>query len=74
MGHFGVDKTLDILKEKFCWPHMRKDVQRHCSRCISCLKAKSRTMPHANAPWEDIRMDFVPPRWSEVMTWQQAII
>jgi len=67
MGHFGVDKTLDLLKEKFYWPHMRKDVQRHCSRFISCLMAKSRTMPHglytplpiANAPWEDINMDFV---------------
>ena len=67
MGHFGVDKTLDLLKEKFYWPHMRKDVQRHCSRCISCLKAKSRIMPHglytplpiANAPWEDISMDFI---------------
>jgi len=23
MGHFGVDKTLDLLKEKFYWPHMR---------------------------------------------------
>ena len=67
MGHFGVDKTLDLLKENFYWPHMRKDVQRHCSRCISCLKEKSRTMPHglytplliANAPWEDISMDFI---------------
>jgi len=30
MGHFGVDKTLELLKEKFFWPHMRRDVQRHC--------------------------------------------
>jgi len=67
MGHFGVDKTLDLLKGKFFWPHMRPDVQRHCFRCISCLKAKSKTMPHglytplpiANAPWEDINMDFI---------------
>ena len=67
MGHFGVDKTLDLLKGKFFWPHMRKDVQRHCFRCISCLKAKSKTMSHglytplpiANAPWEDNSMDFI---------------
>ena len=67
MGHFGVDKTLDLLKGKFFWPHMRRDVQRHCFRCISCLKAKAKTMPHelytplpiANAPWEDISMDFI---------------
>ena len=30
MGHFGVDKTLNILKEKFFWPHMRRDVPRYC--------------------------------------------
>jgi len=41
VGHFGVDKTLELLKVKFFWPHMKKDVERHCYRCISCLKAKS---------------------------------
>ena len=67
MGHFGVDKTLKLLKRKFFWPHMRKDVQTHCHRCISCLKAKSTTMPHrlcthipfSSAPWEYISMDFI---------------
>jgi len=60
-------KTLELLKGKLFWPHMRKEVERHCHRCISCLKAKSKTMPHAlytslpfaSAPWEDISMDFI---------------
>jgi len=67
MGHFGVDKTLELLKGKFFWPHMRRDVQRHFFTCISCLKAKSKTMSHglytllpfASAPWKDISMDFI---------------
>ena len=67
MGHFGVEKTLDLLKGKIFWPHMRRDVQRHCFICISCLKDKSKTIPHglytllpiASAPWEDISMDFI---------------
>nr|KYP34762.1 Transposon Ty3-I Gag-Pol polyprotein [Cajanus cajan] len=67
MGHFGVEKNLIFLKEKFYWPHMRIDVQRNCSKCITCLKAKSRVMPHglytplpiASSPWVDISMDFV---------------
>jgi len=46
MSHFGVDKILELLKGKFFWLHMRKDVQRHCHRCISCLKAKSKAMSH----------------------------
>ena len=67
VGNFGVVKTLELLKGKFFWPHMRKDVQRHCHRCISFLKDKSKTMlhglytplPFASAPWEDISMDFI---------------
>ena len=62
MGHFGVEKTLELLKGKFFWPHMRRDIQRHCFRCISCLKSKSKAMPHgfytplpfASAPSEDM--------------------
>ncbi|XP_019435873.1 PREDICTED: uncharacterized protein LOC109342321 [Lupinus angustifolius] len=27
MGHFGSQKTLDILHDHFYWPHMRRDVQ-----------------------------------------------
>ena len=46
---------------------MRKDVQRHCHRCIPCLKSKSKTMarglythlPLVYAPWKDISMDFI---------------
>nr|KYP35911.1 Retrovirus-related Pol polyprotein from transposon 17.6 [Cajanus cajan] len=37
MGHFGVEKTLSFLKDKLFWPHMRRDVERFCSRCIACL-------------------------------------
>ena len=67
MGHFGIDKTLVLLKEKFYWPHMKKDVHKHCTRCVACLQAKSRVMPHGlytplpipSAPWVDISMDFV---------------
>ncbi|RVW85784.1 Transposon Ty3-G Gag-Pol polyprotein [Vitis vinifera] len=37
MGHFGVRKTLDILHEHFFWPKMKRDVERACARCITCL-------------------------------------
>ena len=41
MGHFGIAKTLDILKEHFFWPHMRRDVERVCSCYITYKQAKS---------------------------------
>jgi len=46
---------------------MKRDVQMYCLKCIACLQAKSKVMPHglytpfsvAYAPWKDISMDFV---------------
>ncbi|KAK9177819.1 hypothetical protein WN943_027008 [Citrus x changshan-huyou] len=46
MGHFGIAKTLDVLKEHFFWPHMKRDVERICEKCITCKHAKSRILPH----------------------------
>jgi len=46
---------------------MKKDVHRHCTRCVAYLQAKSRVMPHGlytpvpipSAPWVDISMEFI---------------
>ena len=46
MGHFGVQKTLEILQEHFFWPHMRRDVHKFCGHCIVCKQAKSKVKPH----------------------------
>jgi len=46
MGHFGIDKTLVFLKEKFFWPLMKKDVHKYCTKCVAYLQAKSRVMLH----------------------------
>ena len=67
MGHFGIKKTLDVLSDHFFWPHMKRDVERICKKCITCKQAKSKAMPHGlytplpipNEPWVDISMDFV---------------
>jgi hypothetical protein len=67
MGHFGVAKTLGILHEHFFWPHMKRDVERICDKCITCKQAKSKLKPHGlytplpipSEPWTDISMDFV---------------
>ena len=62
MGHFGVSKNLGVLQEHFYWPHMKRDVERICGRCITCRQAKSRVQPHGfytplpipSEPWVDI--------------------
>ncbi|KAK1679650.1 hypothetical protein QYE76_040498 [Lolium multiflorum] len=67
MGHFGHEKTLLMLADHFCWPKMRRDVDRYVKRCITCNKSKCKLKPHGlytllpapTTPWEDISMDFV---------------
>ncbi|XP_072081053.1 uncharacterized protein [Arachis hypogaea] len=67
MGHFGVQKTLDVLSEHFYWPRMRRDVEKFCAKCVACKQAKSKSLPHGlyaplpvpMHPWVDISMDFV---------------
>src|SRR2546422_11758998 len=41
-GHFGIDKTLNILNEHFFWPNMKKDVAKLCKACLACKQAKSK--------------------------------
>lgn len=66
-GHFGVAKTLNVMQEHFYWPHMRRDVEKSCERCVTCKQAKSKVQNHGLYtplpiplhPWHDISMDFV---------------
>ena len=65
--HFGIDKTLSLLKEKYYWPQMYKDVQKFVKSCGVCQVAKGVsqniglytpiTIPEK--PWTNISMDFV---------------
>ncbi|CAA7034297.1 unnamed protein product [Microthlaspi erraticum] len=67
MGHFGVAKTIQIMRDHFHWPHMIRDVERICARCTTCKLAKSKVQPHGlytplpipSQPWTDVSMDFV---------------
>ena len=45
MGHFGVNKTLEILEELSYWLHLQKQVSKFCEKCRK--KAKSKVYPMA---------------------------
>ena len=40
VGHFGIDKTLSLLKDKYYWPQIYKDVQKVVKSCRVCQVAK----------------------------------
>jgi len=66
-GHFGRDKTLALIQEKFYLPKMEREVMRHITRSRTCLIAKTRAQNSGlytplsvpEAPWLEVSMDFV---------------
>ena len=39
-GHFGSDKTLFMVQEKYYWPQLKKDVENFVKRCQICQESK----------------------------------
>lgn len=39
-GHFGLNKTLDLVQRFYCWPKMQRDIRRYVEKCLVCQKAK----------------------------------
>ena len=44
-GHFGVEKLLGKLKERFYWPGHYNDIHYWCSTCSDCVARKT-SGPH----------------------------
>ena len=68
MGHQGVDKTYNAMKELVTWKNMQKDVRSYIQSCDVCQKYKafkhmtpSQRVPIPLAPFEEISMDIVGP-------------
>ncbi|MGH0116826.1 UNVERIFIED_CONTAM: hypothetical protein FKN15_019215 [Acipenser sinensis] len=52
-GHLGVDKILDQVRQRFYWPHQRKDIEIYCKNCLRCIARK--TLPKKSAPLVNIQ-------------------
>ena len=65
IGHLGLDRTLDLLRDRFYWPHPLDDAKNHVSTCRRCQLAKSKQQRapmqpyHADAPMELVHMDYL---------------
>ena len=67
-GHFGVSKTVDLIKRAFYWPSMYSDVYKFVRSCPICCKSKvpkhkpyGLLMPLSTPAraWSDISVDFI---------------
>lgn len=41
-GHFGIKRTDDIIRNKYFWHGMTKDIKQHCTTCNLCQRVKAR--------------------------------
>jgi hypothetical protein len=67
-GHWGVQKTLELLQRKFKWDGMRQDVEEYVQTCPVCQGNASprhkpygqlNPLPQPSRPWKEISMDFI---------------
>src|SRR5262249_46567285 len=66
-GHFGRNKTIELVEYRFYWPSLKRDVAKIVAQCRTCAMAKQRKqntglytpLPVPDCPWHDVSMDFV---------------
>ena len=42
VGHLGLECMLDLMRDRFFWPHMAVQVKEHIGKCCPCLAFKAR--------------------------------
>ncbi|GBG58811.1 hypothetical protein CBR_g212 [Chara braunii] len=63
IGHFGVNRTIGRLCERFWWPDLLGDVIRYCESCEVCRRCKSRN----HSPYGELRPLQIPLRRREAI-------
>ena len=67
-GHFGSDKTFELVSRTYYWPKIRQYITTYCKQCDLCLRSKTlrhkpygtlRSLPVPVRPWTSISMDFI---------------
>ncbi|GBG64695.1 hypothetical protein CBR_g46238 [Chara braunii] len=54
--HFGVNRTIARLRQRFRWPDLIIDVTRYCDSCKVCRRSK----PHNRNPYGELRPMPIP--------------
>lgn len=57
-GHLGVEKTTELLKDRFYWPKMTNDIELYVKNCGRCIARK--TLPQRCSPLNQISSSACP--------------
>ncbi|KAL0150798.1 hypothetical protein M9458_053880, partial [Cirrhinus mrigala] len=52
VGHLGIERTVDLVRQRFYWPRMALDVEEKIKTCERCVRRKAKT--ERNAPLVNI--------------------
>ena len=65
-GHPGRDKSIEMARTKYYWPHMARDITNHVSQCVDCARNKGNTKtapiqeyPTPARPFETVAIDLL---------------
>ncbi|CAI5671484.1 unnamed protein product [Oreochromis niloticus] len=65
-GHLGIERTLDLLRQRFYWPRMLQDNEQHIKSCGECITRKTpaqRAAPlhqiSSSGPMDLVCIDFL---------------
>ena len=67
-GHFGISKMLKLIRRKYFWLSLKKDIKSYIKSCYKCQRGKPRRhclygelapILIPLKPWEKITIDFI---------------
>lgn len=70
VGHFAVDKTVELIKNKFWFPRIRNTVKKYIKNCLNCIYNKNKSgpkegylysLPKYARPFHSLHLDHLGP-------------
>ncbi len=67
-GHFGQNRTLELVRRSYTWPQMCEYVRHYVKSCTVCSRNKTprhrpygllKPLPVLERPWDSISMNFI---------------
>ena len=67
-GHFGIEKTRELVAQKYYWPSLRHDIEAYVKGCDDCLASKA----VRHKPYSDLQSLLVPTHPWKDLYWNSA--